>query len=177
MFLLPSFLTFLNLSAGIVSILFSMNGQIHQACLFVFWGVLLDSLDGWSARLLDCETDFGKTFDSISDFVSFGLAPAFIALNVPGVGTNPILLICAALYIACSAFRLLRFHQNGMIQSESGAQHFEGVPITFSGGFLSLQVLLLPYHIYQWAILSGSMLTLALLMASRIPIRKPSLKR
>ena len=176
MFLLPSFLTLLNLSAGVAAILFSMNGHAHQACLFVFGGVLLDSLDGWSARLLDCETDFGKVFDSISDFVSFGLAPTFLAVHFKPEHPNPILLICAAFYISCSAFRLIRFHRNGMISSEDGGKYFEGLPITFSGGFLSLQMLV-PSHPFEWELLSMTMTILALLMASRILIRKPSLKR
>lgn len=75
---IPNFLTLLNLSAGIISIVFAMNGQLYYAGWLVVAAAFFDLFDGMAARALKVKSDIGADLDSLADAISFGLAPAMI---------------------------------------------------------------------------------------------------
>ena len=77
-YILPSVLTLIGVCLGISSIKFAMDGNFTFAVLFLVVAAILDALDGRVARLIKGTSDFGKELDSLTDFVSFGIAPAFI---------------------------------------------------------------------------------------------------
>ena len=77
-YILPSMLTLIGVCLGISSIKFAMDGNFSYAVLFLVVAAILDGLDGRVARLIKGTSDFGKELDSLTDFVSFGIAPAFV---------------------------------------------------------------------------------------------------
>ena len=77
-YILPSVLTLVGVCLGISSIKFAMDGNFEFAVLFLIVAAILDGLDGRVARLIKGTSNFGKELDSLTDFVSFGIAPAFI---------------------------------------------------------------------------------------------------
>ena len=77
-YILPSVLTLIGVCLGITSIKFAMDGNFGFAVLFVIVAAILDGLDGRVARMIKGTSDFGKELDSLTDFVSFGIAPVFI---------------------------------------------------------------------------------------------------
>ena len=79
---IPNTITCLNLTSGILSIIFSFQGNFKFAALFIFAAAVCDFLDGMTARALKAYSELGKQLDSLSDLVSFGLAPAFILYNI-----------------------------------------------------------------------------------------------
>ena len=77
-YILPSVLTLIGVCLGISSIKFAMDGNFSFAILFVVIAAILDGLDGRVARMIKGTSEFGKELDSLTDFVSFGIAPVFI---------------------------------------------------------------------------------------------------
>ena len=77
-YILPSVLTLIGVCLGISSIKFAMDGNFGFAVLFIVVAAILDGLDGRVARMIKGTTEFGKELDSLTDFVSFGIAPVFI---------------------------------------------------------------------------------------------------
>ena len=77
-FILPNLLTIIGVCLGISSIKFALDGNYSSAVIFIVFASILDALDGRIARLIKGTTEFGKELDSLTDFVSFGIAPAFI---------------------------------------------------------------------------------------------------
>ena len=77
-FILPNLLTIIGVCLGISSIKFALDQNYSLAVIFIVFAAILDALDGRIARLIKGTTDFGKELDSLTDFVSFGIAPAFI---------------------------------------------------------------------------------------------------
>lgn len=167
---LPSVFTIGNLFLGIISIIVAFQGNFDWAALLVIIGMLLDGLDGRVARALNAQSEFGKELDSLSDVISFGVAPAFImygvVLNELGwVGT-----VITAVFPICGALRLARFNV-----ATGSPNYFIGLPITAAGGVLATLALyheLLPSpHILQPLL----MLFLAFLMVSNI--KYPNFKK
>lgn len=132
-------LTLLNLGLGGSAILFGVNGQLHLSLVMIFLAALADRFDGMVARKLNIESELGKQLDSMSDIISFGVAPALLLyqgiihmFGFPG-------LFFTLLYIGCGAFRLARFN----ITENNG--YFTGLPITAAGCLLTLSFLAVPY--------------------------------
>ena len=86
---LPSFFTVGNLFLGIVAIILVFNNQPDYAAIMVIVAMLLDGVDGRVARALNAQSEFGKELDSLSDVISFGVAPAFIMYAVAFSEMNP----------------------------------------------------------------------------------------
>ena len=78
---IPNLITLLNLSCGLFSILSAFQGNLKIASLFIFIGAFLDLLDGLSARILKVDGELGKQLDSMSDLITFGVAPGFLLFN------------------------------------------------------------------------------------------------
>ena len=109
-YLLPNLITTGALFSGFYAIVAGMGGNFEASAIAIFAAMILDGLDGRVARLTDTQSAFGVQFDSLSDMVSFGLAPALVVFSW-GLGPLGKLGWAAAfLYAACAALRLARFN-------------------------------------------------------------------
>ena len=136
-----------NLCCGVLSIFLAMDGLFDLSALLLFLAVVFDVLDGKIAGLMNQKNLFGKQIDSMSDLVSFGVAPAllFYSLSSPGI----LGIIVALFFVACGMLRLARYN----ISEEAG---FEGVPITVNGVLFPLLFLLFssfPESLNYWPII------------------------
>jgi CDP-diacylglycerol--serine O-phosphatidyltransferase len=118
-YLLPNLLTTAGLFAGFYSIVAAIDGNFHAAAWAIFTAMVIDGLDGRIARLTSTASEFGKEFDSLSDMVSFGIAPAIVTyqwgverLAEYGAVWGRLGWLAAFLYAAAAAFRLARFNSN-----------------------------------------------------------------
>ena len=141
-YLLPNILTIAGVCLGISSIKFSIDGNFNLSVTLILFAAILDALDGRIARLIKGTSDFGKELDSLTDFVSFGIAPVFILyfweLNNYGKLGWAITLI----YSVCCVLRLARFNLNKIEETEQWKNnYFEGVPSP-AGGILILMPLI-----------------------------------
>tara|TARA_B100000963_G_scaffold316466_1_gene296299 strand:- start:16687 stop:17478 length:792 start_codon:yes stop_codon:yes gene_type:complete len=141
-YLLPNILTLGGVCLGISSIKFSIDGNFSLAVIFILFAAILDALDGRVARLIKGTSEFGKELDSLTDFVSFGIAPVFILyfweLNNYGKLGWAITLI----YSVCCVLRLARFNLTKISSQEAWKNnYFEGVPSP-AGGLLILMPLI-----------------------------------
>ena len=174
---LPNAITVLALCAGLTSVAFAMNGQWILAVGAIAAAAILDSLDGPAARLLHSTSRIGAELDSLSDCISFGVAPALVMyvwlLRDAGQGYGWV--VCL-LFAVCAALRLARF--NSLLDDDEpkpwAKGFFTGVP-TPAGGLIVTAPLLLtvrlgdqgfwaePWAVAIWIVLVG------LLMVSRLP--------
>ena len=109
-YLLPNLFTTANLFAGFYSIMCAINGNFTVAAATVFVAMVLDGLDGRVARMTNTQSAFGAEYDSLSDMVAFGLAPAIIAYQWALLELGNVGLTIAFIYVACAALRLARFN-------------------------------------------------------------------
>lgn len=132
-------LTLANLSLGGFAILVGMNGNLNLSLLLIFIAALADRFDGMAARKFNIESELGKQLDSMSDIISFGVAPALLIYQgiLSEFGAPGSFFI--VFYIGCGAFRLARFN----ISENNG--YFTGLPITAAGILATLSFLLIPY--------------------------------
>jgi len=141
---LPSLFTVANLFCGYYAILLTMNQMYHKAAIAIGIAILLDSMDGFIARLTNTTSEFGLQLDSLSDVISFGVAPSLLVLKW-GFLTNvdPRLAGAAAFTLTlCGSMRLARFNV------QSGARkHFVGLPIPAAGGTIAAIVYFFEYPI------------------------------
>ena len=173
-YLLPNILTLGGVCLGISSIKFSIDGNFSLAVTLILFAAILDALDGRIARLINGTSEFGKELDSLTDFVSFGIAPVLILyfwnLNTYGKLGWAIALI----YSVCCVLRLARFNLTKIdAQQEWKHNFFEGIPSPV-GGLLILMPL-----IYELANLDFNFdlkiltpfltILIALLLVSKIP--------
>jgi CDP-diacylglycerol---serine O-phosphatidyltransferase len=167
---IPSLLTVGNLVLGVVALILSYRGWTSDAALLVVIGMVLDGLDGRVARLLHAESAFGRELDSLSDVVTFGVAPALIMYEVvlQNLGWSGICI--AALFPVCGALRLARYN----VQQKS-TNYFVGLPITAAGGILATMALYKNVLNPAELILPIGMLILSILMVSQV--RYPNFKK
>lgn len=139
-YLLPNALTTGALFAGFFSIISGINGQFVTAAVAVLVAALLDALDGRVARLTKTETDFGVQYDSLSDLISFGLAPALLAFNwsLSTLGEwSPLAgklgWLGAFIFAACAALRLARFNTQAQVADK---RYFQGLASPAAAGTL-----------------------------------------
>ena len=116
-YLLPNLLTTANMFAGFYAILAAANGRFEAACIAVVVAGVFDGLDGRVARMTGTTSDFGVQYDSLSDLLSFGMAPALVMyhwglaqLTLDGDPWGKVGWAAAFLYVACAALRLARFN-------------------------------------------------------------------
>lgn len=182
--LVPSLFTVGNMACGFVSLLASGQEEFGRAGWAILVGIVFDILDGRVARFVRGESSFGVEFDSLSDWFTFGIAPAYMMYSLLlkdygffGAGV-------AFLYALCGALRLARF--NLVALSGAGVQtHFRGLPIPAGAGILASFVLL--YDLMEkggsartvrflmnqvpllYVLVPFAMLALAFLMVSTVP--------
>ena len=109
-YLLPNLFTTAGLFSGFYAVIASMNGLFELASIAVFVAMLCDGLDGRVARMTNTQSDFGAEYDSMSDMVSFGVAPALLAYNWGLAELGQIGWLAAFIYCAGAALRLARFN-------------------------------------------------------------------
>lgn len=109
-YLLPNLFTTANLFAGFYAIINAMNGNFYVAAAAVFVAMVLDSLDGRVARLTNTQSAFGAEYDSLSDMVAFGVAPALLAFEWALSSMGKVGWMVAFIYVAAAALRLARFN-------------------------------------------------------------------
>ena len=135
--LLPNMLTLIGVCIGLTSIRFALDGRFELAIIAIMFAALIDGLDGRIARLIKGTSKVGKELDSLTDMISFGVAPAFIMyfwkLNELGKFGWLLCLI----YVVCVALRLARFNITSSQESSWKDNFFEGVPSP-AGGILVL---------------------------------------
>ncbi len=124
-YLLPNAFTTAALFAGFYAIVQAMNGHFEQAAIAIFVAMVLDGLDGRVARLTGTQSAFGEQFDSLSDMVSFGAAPALVVYVWTLRGLGKWGWLAAFVYCAGAALRLARFNTNiGVVDK----RYFQGLP-------------------------------------------------
>ncbi len=109
-YLWPNLITTAALLSGFYSIIASMNGNYLQAIYAIFIAALLDGLDGRVARAIGAQSSFGEQYDSLSDLLAFGVAPAILMYSWGLQSLGRIGLAACFVYTACAAFRLARFN-------------------------------------------------------------------
>ena len=171
----PNFITLLSLSSGFTSISFSLNGEWEIAIYLILLATIFDFFDGWFARKLKSGSNFGAELDSLSDFVSFGVAPSFLiylwSTNTLGsLGWGATLF-----FVICSALRLARFTADIYITNKpiDKNEYFTGVPSPAAAGLILLPLFI--FFEFQIEFLKNDYLNLittiviGFMMISKIP--------
>ena len=173
-YILPSILTLIGVCLGISSIKFAMDGNFVFAVLFLVVAAILDGLDGRVARLIKGTSDFGKELDSLTDFVSFGIAPAFIVYfwelkNFGKIGWLIVLFFAVCCVLRLARFNLTKFDENDQWKNN----FFEGIPSP-AGGCLILFPLIFELSNFS-SLLNLKMITpyfmvlVSILLISKVP--------
>jgi len=171
-YLIPSLFTVANLFCGYACVVYSTRADFDTAALFIGIAMVLDTLDGFFARLTNSTSAFGVELDSLADVVSFGMAPAILAFTW---GLEPLKRFGWAagfLYVAAAAMRLARFN----IQSAgtTDKRYFVGLPSPAAASVVASTVYLYPYGLTdrQTALPALAMVLVpGLLMVSTIRFR------
>jgi len=178
--LLPNALTIFGVCLGLSSIKFALDTNYAMAIIAIGFAAILDTLDGRVARLIKGTSKVGKELDSLTDVISFGVAPSFImyfwALNEIGKFGWMLVLI----YTVCCALRLARFNLTVIEENETWKiNFFEGVPSPAAAGLVLLPLILNLsglIHFENYTILTSVVILItSILMVSKIPTY--SLKR
>jgi len=181
---LPSLFTIANMAAGFFSIMAASDGNYVLSAWLIIFSYFMDMLDGRIARLVHGESSFGVEIDSLSDWISFGIAPSYLIYNFVlkdyGVWAYPV----AFLYVLCGALRLARFNVKSHFGGSS-KQYFQGLPIPAAAGILVSFVLaysmleagagvrsiklVMNQMPFIYGVIPFIMITLSLLMISSVP--------
>ena len=140
--ILPNMLTLIGVCIGLTSIRFALDGKFEFAIIAIIFAALIDGLDGRIARLIKGTSKVGKELDSLTDMISFGVAPAFIMYfwKLNSLGRFGWLL--CLVFVICVALRLARFNVNSNQEPSWRDNFFEGVPSP-AGGILVLTPLII----------------------------------
>ena len=175
-FLLPVTITSLGLLSGFYSIVSSTNGHFEVAAVMIAIAFVCDGLDGRVARASRTSSEFGVEYDSLSDVVAFGVAPACLAYTWALKPLNGIGIVIAGMFVVCGALRLARFNiQTG----PSDKNRFVGLPIPGAAALIAGSALAYSYFELNaprtlCSVGAPITLVLGLLMISRVPY--PSFK-
>jgi CDP-diacylglycerol--serine O-phosphatidyltransferase len=134
MYVLPSLFTCGNITFGVLSMFSSISGKFIPAAWFLVCSLVCDILDGRIARLTKTTSEFGFHLDSLSDFLSFGAAPAVLMYMLILKTMHKVGVAIAVLFVLCSALRLARF--NVMARSGGARKYFIGLPTPASAGII-----------------------------------------
>lgn len=173
--IVPHIFTFGNLCLGMLAIMLGVNNQELIGSILILVAAILDRYDGRIARRLGVESELGKELDSLSDLVSFGLAPSLLAWHLGLKDLNWYGMAIALVFLSAGAYRLARF--NITPPEESKTKVFTGVPITVTGSLLSVyNIYVILAQIADKPIVAKFtiffMIVLSYLMVSKLKIRK-----
>ena len=124
-YLLPNLLTTGALFGGFYAVLSGFSGNFEIAAIAIFVAMVFDGLDGRVARMTNTQSDFGVQYDSLSDMVSFGIAPAIVVYGWGLTGLGKVGIAAAFVYASCAALRLARFNVQSSVNS---SKYFIGLP-------------------------------------------------
>ncbi|MBK4734099.1 CDP-diacylglycerol--serine O-phosphatidyltransferase [Noviherbaspirillum pedocola] len=124
-YLLPNAFTTAALFFGFYAIVMAMNQRFDLAAIGIFAAMVLDAVDGRVARLTNTQSEFGAQYDSLSDMVSFGAAPALVIYEWSLRGLGKLGWLAAFIYCASGALRLARFNTNIAVVDK---RYFQGLP-------------------------------------------------
>src|SRR5246500_2283072 len=139
-YLLPNLFTTGALFAGFFPIVQGMTGRFDQAAIAIFVAMVLDGLDGRVARLTKTQSAFGAEYDSLSDMVSFGAAPALVVYEWSLRGLGKLGWIAAFVYCAGAALRLARFNTNIEVVDK---RFFQGLPSPAAAAMVAGYILMM----------------------------------
>ncbi len=190
---LPTLCTLGNVLCGFASVFFASRNPsadfpfhwtaLTFAAIFIFLGMVMDGLDGRIARLTRNTSDLGEQLDSMADMVTFGVAPAFLAVQLIGIQTpfliqdqrfDRVVFVIAAIYVCCAALRLARFNTEVDLPTEKSHGSFKGLPSPAAAGTVASLVLLhqhflahqeVPNHYWTTECTAAGMVAIMLLAA------------
>jgi len=167
----PDVISLLNLSFGFLAILMAFNGDIHLSAILIIISIVFDSLDGWVARKIgrNDEYGFGKNIDSLADAISFGAAPGVLLYSAGNIyfhEISPIVAIVSLFIVICGVLRLTRFN---VIDGKVDYDGFIGLPIPTIAILLSTLLLSGFFDTYLSLVL---MIATGLLMISNVKFPK-----
>jgi CDP-diacylglycerol---serine O-phosphatidyltransferase len=165
--LIPNAVTLANIALGFLGMVAAARGQFERSVAFLFAAALCDLADGKLARALDATSKFGMELDSLSDMVSFGIAPAVLVYLAVLQSLGPVGLAIAMVYPLCGAIRLARYNSD---VSGIGKVTFLGCPIPIAASYLWSMVLVRD-GLSTWMIAGGT-LVMAVAMVSTLKVPK-----
>tara|TARA_B100001063_G_C16655658_1_gene498343 strand:+ start:56 stop:844 length:789 start_codon:yes stop_codon:yes gene_type:complete len=173
-FILPNLLTIIGVCLGISSIKFALDENFSLAVIFLVFASILDALDGRIARMIKGTTEFGKELDSLTDFVSFGIAPAFILYFWELKNYGKIGWAITLVFSVCCVLRLARFNLTKISENaEWKLNYFEGVPSPAGAGLALLPLVYelsdLKFNLDIKNMTPFFVVIVALLLISKIP--------
>ena len=172
--LLPNIFTFVGVCIGLTSIKFSFDGRFEMAVIAIIVAGVIDGLDGRIARLIGGASKVGKELDSLTDVISFGVAPAFIMYFFIMKDLGRIGWLISLIYVVCVTLRLARFNINSNAEPSWKDNFFEGIPSP-AGGVLVLMPLIYSFSEIQFIdvnyniLVPSFFLIISVLLISKIP--------
>ena len=172
--ILPNILTLIGVCIGLSSIKFAFDGKFELSIIAVIVAAIIDGLDGRIARLIKGTSKVGKELDSLTDVISFGVAPAFIMYFWSLSEIGRVGWLISLIYVICVALRLARFNISSNEESSWKDNFFEGVPSP-AGGILVLIPLILSISEFQFINLNYQIIVpvmfiaVSILLISKIP--------
>ena len=172
--ILPNILTLVGVCIGLTSIKFALDAKYGLAIIAIVFAAVMDGLDGRIARLIKGTSKVGKELDSLTDVISFGVAPAFIMFfwSLNNLGKFGWLL--CLIYVVCVALRLARFNVNSNEEPSWRDNFFEGIPSP-AGGVLVLMPLIYSLSGFNFfklnydIIVPSFFITISILLISKFP--------
>ena len=172
--ILPNMLTLIGVCIGLTSIRFALDGKFEFAIIAIIFAALIDGLDGRIARLIKATSKVGKELDSLTDMISFGVAPAFIMYFWKLKTLGKFGWLVCLIYVICVALRLARFNVNSTQEPSWRDNFFEGVPSP-AGGILVLTPLIISLTNFEYININYDVfvpvffITTSLLLISKFP--------
>lgn len=173
----PSFFTLMNLFCGFLAIIQIYEGKFEYGAWLIVFAAIFDMMDGFMARLANATTEFGIELDSLSDIVSFGVAPAFLFYSFSLHEMHIIGIIISAFPALCGAVRLARFNVDARVEDPD---YFKGLPIPALAMMLVSLFLIFKENLHLFdnfkygfnSMIIPVILLLSLLMVSTVPFDK-----
>jgi CDP-diacylglycerol--serine O-phosphatidyltransferase len=160
----------LNLACGFVAVILAYQGKFYASCMIMILGSIFDMVDGRIARLTGTQSSFGEQFDSMSDVISFGVAPSLIMYFYFLKDIGRIGIIAPLLYLLCGALRLARFNAN---VEKVHPNYFQGLPIPGAAiaivGLVLISLELKGFLNFNPYFAAGYLIFYGILMISNLP--------
>jgi CDP-diacylglycerol--serine O-phosphatidyltransferase len=137
-YVLPNLLTTGNMFCGFFAMIYAIHGNFSWSAYAIVFAAVFDLLDGRVARLTHSTSQFGKEYDSLSDVISFGIAPSLLLFEWSLQPFGRLGWLAAFFFVACGALRLARFNVQHEVVEKA---YFQGLPIPMAGGIVASAVL------------------------------------
>ena len=144
-FIIPNLITGASLISGLAALHYTFESEFYIAAWLIALSMVCDGLDGKVARLLKAQSQFGAQFDTLSDFVAFGVVPGFLVYKAVLFQFNIIGAIMAIFYVFSGGYRLVRFSLKNHLSNTK--EPFIGLPIPAAAGMISSFII---FNFYTW---------------------------